>query len=139
MPATHPLILSRHFLATAVFAGAISLLVPVSSARAATTPPGGGSTLTAPATAAPQPTTTTVESAIIGAATAAAAGDESIRPFKFHATDAQLADLKRRIAATQWPERENDPTQGVHLATIRKLADYWAEPARLATRRGSDQ
>jgi pimeloyl-ACP methyl ester carboxylesterase len=37
-----------------------------------------------------------------------------------------LADLKRRIKATKWPERENDPTQGVSLATMQKLADYWA-------------
>jgi pimeloyl-ACP methyl ester carboxylesterase len=64
---------------------------------------------------------------------AAAAGSEqsrdtSIRPFKFHASDADLADLKRRIKATRWPEREtvNDTTQGVQLATTQKLADYWA-------------
>ena len=55
------------------------------------------------------------------------AGDASIRPFSYHATDDELADLKRRIAATRWPEREtvNDDTQGVRLDTIRKLADYW--------------
>jgi pimeloyl-ACP methyl ester carboxylesterase len=54
-------------------------------------------------------------------------GDASIRPFQFHATDEELADLKRRIAATRWPEREtvNDDTQGVQLAPIQKLADYW--------------
>ena len=51
----------------------------------------------------------------------------SIRPFEFRATDEDLADLKRRIAATRWPEREtvNDDTQGVRLDTIQKLADYW--------------
>jgi pimeloyl-ACP methyl ester carboxylesterase len=54
-------------------------------------------------------------------------GDQSIRPFHYRATDAELADLKRRIKATKWPEREqvNDDTQGVQLATTRKLADYW--------------
>ena len=45
--------------------------------------------------------------------TAGPAGDASIRPFRFHASDEALADLKRRITATNWPEREIDPTQGV--------------------------
>jgi pimeloyl-ACP methyl ester carboxylesterase len=51
-----------------------------------------------------------------------------IRPFHFKATDEQLADLRRRIVATQWPEREtvDDATQGVQLATMQKLARYWA-------------
>jgi pimeloyl-ACP methyl ester carboxylesterase len=51
-----------------------------------------------------------------------------IRPFHVSFPDADLADLKRRIKATRWPEREtvNDETQGVRLDTTRKLADYWA-------------
>ena len=55
-------------------------------------------------------------------------GDTSIRPFKFQASDKALADLRRRIGATQWPERETvaDTTQGVPLATMQKLARYWA-------------
>jgi len=55
-----------------------------------------------------------------------AAGD-GIRPFSFHARDGDLADLRRRIAATRWPERElvDDDTQGVQLATMQKLARYW--------------
>jgi pimeloyl-ACP methyl ester carboxylesterase len=50
-----------------------------------------------------------------------------IRPFQFHASDEALADLRRRIAATNWPERElvSDDSQGVQLATMRKLASYW--------------
>jgi pimeloyl-ACP methyl ester carboxylesterase len=66
--------------------------------------------------------------AVIGAAaTAPAADDESIRPFQFHAPDEALADLRRRIAATKWPERETvtDASQGVQLATMRELARYW--------------
>lgn len=57
-----------------------------------------------------------------------AAGDVTIRPFEFHASDEELADLKRRIVATRWPERETvaDDTQGVQLATAQKLAAYWA-------------
>ena len=51
----------------------------------------------------------------------------TIRPFQFHASDEALADLRRRIAATNWPERElvPDASQGVQLATMRKLARYW--------------
>jgi pimeloyl-ACP methyl ester carboxylesterase len=55
------------------------------------------------------------------------ATDESIRPFDFHASDAALADLRRRVAATNWPERElvTDVSQGVQLATMQKLARFW--------------
>ena len=53
-------------------------------------------------------------------------GDTSIRPFQFHASDKALADLRRRIEATKWPERETvaDASQGVQLATMQKLARY---------------
>ena len=56
-----------------------------------------------------------------------AAGDDGIRPFTFHAAQADLDELRRRIAATRWPERETvaDSSQGVQLATIQKLARYW--------------
>ncbi|MFS8047540.1 epoxide hydrolase family protein [Rhizobium sp. BR 314] len=59
---------------------------------------------------------------------AAASKDEGIRPFGFHASAEALADLKRRIKATRWPSQElvDDDTQGVRLATMKKLADYWA-------------
>jgi pimeloyl-ACP methyl ester carboxylesterase len=52
---------------------------------------------------------------------------DAIRPFSFHAPDEALADLRRRINATKWPERETvtDASQGVQLATIQKLARYW--------------
>jgi pimeloyl-ACP methyl ester carboxylesterase len=51
-----------------------------------------------------------------------------IRPFRFTAPDEALVDLRRRINATKWPERETvaDQWQGVQLATIQKLARYWA-------------
>jgi pimeloyl-ACP methyl ester carboxylesterase len=51
----------------------------------------------------------------------------AIRPFRFNFTDAELTDLRRRINATKWPERElvNDASQGVQLATMQKLARYW--------------
>jgi pimeloyl-ACP methyl ester carboxylesterase len=56
-------------------------------------------------------------------------GAEAIRPFKVHFPDEALADLKRRIAATHWPDKETvgDPSQGVQLATVQKLARSWAD------------
>ena len=52
----------------------------------------------------------------------------AIRPFSFEVSDAELAELRRRIAATRWPEKETvpDQSQGVPLATMRELARYWA-------------
>jgi pimeloyl-ACP methyl ester carboxylesterase len=57
----------------------------------------------------------------------AATDAEAIRPFKVSFPDKDLADLRRRIAATKWPARENvaDATQGVQLSTMRELARYW--------------
>jgi pimeloyl-ACP methyl ester carboxylesterase len=56
------------------------------------------------------------------------ASNEAIRPFQFHASQADLDDLHRRIVATKWPEKETvaDATQGVQLATMKALAKYWA-------------
>src|ERR1700709_571857 len=52
----------------------------------------------------------------------------AIRPFRFQAPQSDLDDFRNRIAATKWPEREQvaDATQGVQLATMQKLAQYWA-------------
>jgi pimeloyl-ACP methyl ester carboxylesterase len=50
----------------------------------------------------------------------------TIHPFRVDISDDQLADLRRRVTATRWPERETDQSQGVQLATIEKLARYWA-------------
>jgi pimeloyl-ACP methyl ester carboxylesterase len=51
----------------------------------------------------------------------------AIRPFRISIPDEQLADLRRRIAATRWPERETvaDASQGVQLETLQELARYW--------------
>lgn len=53
--------------------------------------------------------------------------DAEIRPFHIDVAEDALADLRRRIAATQWPEKETvpDESQGVPLATMQKLARYW--------------
>lgn len=50
----------------------------------------------------------------------------TIRPFRVDIPAAALTDLRRRITATNWPERETDASQGVQLATIQELARYWA-------------
>jgi pimeloyl-ACP methyl ester carboxylesterase len=54
-------------------------------------------------------------------------GDAEVRPFRFTASDADLADLRRRVNATKWPEREwvPDSSQGVPLRTMQNLARYW--------------
>ena len=55
-------------------------------------------------------------------------GDKTaIRPFRVNIPEAELIELRRRINATKWPEREPvaDASQGVQLATIQKLAHYW--------------
>jgi len=54
---------------------------------------------------------------------------DNIRPFRFNVPEEQLADLRRRIAATRWPERETvaDDSQGVRLATVQELARYWTD------------
>ena len=94
----HPWIDRRRFSSSAV-AGIIGLLLPASAARAGVDP----------------------------APIAQPNGDTSIRPFKFRASDEDLANLKRRIAATRWPEQEtvSDASQGANLVTMQKLAQYW--------------
>lgn len=64
-----------------------------------------------------------------GESQVAAKSEESIRPFKVKFGDAELDDLRKRILATRWPKKETvtDASQGVQLATIQKLADYWAK------------
>src|SRR5918993_1050882 len=51
-----------------------------------------------------------------------------IRPFRVSVPEGELTDLRRRINATRFPEREtvNDMSQGVPLVTVQKLARYWA-------------
>ena len=55
-------------------------------------------------------------------------GRNAIRPFHVNVPEADLTELRRRINATKWPERETvaDASQGVQLATTQALARYWA-------------
>ncbi|WP_085677410.1 MULTISPECIES: epoxide hydrolase family protein [unclassified Pseudomonas] len=56
-----------------------------------------------------------------------AAESQAIRPYHIHVDDAQLADLRQRIAATRWPDKEtvDDTSQGVQLAQVQALVKYW--------------
>lgn len=62
------------------------------------------------------------------ATSASTSSSETIRAFKVNFADTDLKNLRRRILATKWPKREtvSDESQGVQLATMRKLAEYWA-------------
>ena len=64
----------------------------------------------------------------VGLATAENENDDTaIRPFRANAPDADLADLKRRLAVTRWPDNETvaDQSQGVQLAKLQELVRYW--------------
>jgi hypothetical protein len=58
---------------------------------------------------------------------AAATASDLIRPFHVNFPEAEIIELRRRIRATQWPDRETvtDRSQGPELATLQKLARYW--------------
>ena len=57
------------------------------------------------------------------------ADQTAIRPFQVSVPEAELTELRRRIHATRWPERETvpDQSQGVQLATMQRLAQYWGK------------
>ena len=57
----------------------------------------------------------------------ATADATAIRPFRIDIPEEELAELRRRIAATRWPSTElvADRSQGVQLATMQELARYW--------------
>jgi pimeloyl-ACP methyl ester carboxylesterase len=55
------------------------------------------------------------------------ADDTAIHPFHYHASDSALADLRKRIANTRWPDKETVPdrSQGNQLATLKDIVRYW--------------
>ncbi len=101
----------RGFFAGSVAALSISLLVFAS--------PGYAHTVT----------TSDTDAVVVAAApaTGQAAEDRSIRPFTVHVSRAALDDLRRRIAATRWPDKETvaDQSQGAQLAKLQELVRYW--------------
>ncbi len=78
---------------------------------------------------------------LIPTQTKAAVEGNTIRPFHISVPEEQLVDLRKRINATKWPDRETvkDPSQGVQLATMQELAHYWAKRTRLAQDRGETE
>jgi pimeloyl-ACP methyl ester carboxylesterase len=70
----------------------------------------------------------TASRAAAPAGSSAGGGDNAIRPFRINVPEKALIDLRLRIAATQWPDRETvkDQSQGVPLATMQELARHWA-------------
>lgn len=66
---------------------------------------------------------------IQAAPAAAANADQSVRPFRVRVPEEQLVDLRRRIAATRWPDKEtvDDESQGVRLAQMQALLRYWGD------------
>jgi pimeloyl-ACP methyl ester carboxylesterase len=58
---------------------------------------------------------------------AAATAGDGIRPYRINVPEKDLVDLRRRIAATRWPDREtvNDESQGARLAKFQELVRYW--------------
>src|SRR5262249_46689962 len=108
-PMTSSIRSRRDFLAALATTGAVAIFATATApAFAGTNAPSSAaveSVEAAQASAAMRMAST--EAFATGAATVRP-DDTSIRPFKFHATDEELADLKRRIKATKWPEREID-------------------------------
>lgn len=53
--------------------------------------------------------------------------DVAIRPFKINIPQSKLDELKKRIAETRFPDKEtvNDESQGIQLAQLKELIDYW--------------
>jgi pimeloyl-ACP methyl ester carboxylesterase len=69
-----------------------------------------------------------VKEAQMSATDVAANGSTAVRPFEVAFSDEELGDLRRRMEATRWPERETvaDDSQGVRLATMQELVLYWS-------------
>jgi pimeloyl-ACP methyl ester carboxylesterase len=111
---SYSIIGKRSRLAAHALAGAMAVFLPAVLAHAETSAPARSGVEVAQASTS-------------GTSTAQPAVDETIRPFQFHATDEALVDLQQRVKATRWPSQElvGDDTQGVRLAMMRKLADYW--------------
>src|SRR5688572_3532031 len=120
--------------ATSAAAGALAL--SVSGAAAAALPTVATGTLLGPAARsaseraidATRAAHTSGESPNIDQMTSAQAQTSAIRPFVVDVPDEDIRDLRRRLTATRWPSQETvaDRTQGVQLAKVQALVQYWA-------------
>ncbi len=82
----------------------------------------------APATEAPTMTSQSQSTAPTSARPRTAAEGTAVRPFRIRVPKGELVELRRRIMATRWPDKETvgDHSQGVPLAMVRELARHWA-------------
>jgi Epoxide hydrolase N terminus len=98
---------------------------PPTSLRAATDAVG-------PARSEPPRTLQKETTAQLAPASGAAAEDTTIRPFRVNVPEDALVDLRRRLAATRWPDQETvtDRSQGAQLATMKELVRYWDDARR---------
>jgi pimeloyl-ACP methyl ester carboxylesterase len=69
----------------------------------------------------------TIDRPLATSATGAVTADTSIRPFRAHISDEAVADLRRRLQMTRWPDKETaaDASQGAQLAKLQELVRYW--------------
>ncbi len=76
---------------------------------------------------APHSSAAFAQTATAPASASVAVHDTTIRPFRLTVPEASLTDLRRRIAATRWPDKEtvSDPSQGVQLERLQELVRYW--------------
>jgi Epoxide hydrolase N terminus len=106
----------RSFLASSAAAGAFALLSRFLVVLFAAT-----------VSLAPPATVLAQQPAQTGAQAQGSAEANAVRPFRINVPEAALVDLRRRVAATRWPDRETvtDQSQGVQLAKIQELVRYW--------------
>jgi pimeloyl-ACP methyl ester carboxylesterase len=99
-----------------------SICMAAALGAVAMAPPIEAQTMTTPQAVTTDATVTS--SAVRAPATSA---DTSIRPFRIHVPEAAIADMKRRINATRWPDKETVPdrSQGAQLASLQGLVRYW--------------
>ena len=115
-----------------VFFAATISLAPTATVRAQQSAQTGGQTRGAVKALAATATTTQKEGALnqlnaVQPDTATGAATAAIRPFHVNVPQAALAELRRRIAATRWPDQEtvDDSLQGPQLAMMQALVQYW--------------
>ncbi len=126
----------RNVIAALVAAGAFGLVMIAASGYAQTVPATDNffskeRTMNPEGTQYTAKTQTTSDPPVVGMLgkkPSATVGDSAMREFKVDIPEAALVDLRQRILATRWPEKETvaDESQGVPLATMRELARYWA-------------
>jgi pimeloyl-ACP methyl ester carboxylesterase len=122
-----PVFRGHQLLMTSALVGAIGIFLPAGEARAATAGAAAAATASVPPGARADVSVAT-SSAAASAMLAGESGDSAIRPFRAHVPDEELADLRRRLEATRWPDRETvaDRSQGPQLDNLKQLVRYWA-------------